>query len=157
MHRDEDNLGAGSLGHVLESLQLPDLHSGRRSQNIGGLPHESGRIHLRAGSDDFGFTEPLLLRGRGKRGGNLCGEDNVLDEDTFDGDTPFVGDVTDDFGDFESDSFTLSYDALDGTCADDVTQGGLGALNESLAKVGDTEGCSVWVGNLEVDDRVAVR
>ena len=155
MHRDEDNLGAGSFGHVLESLQLPDLHSCRGSQDVGGLPHESGRIHLRTGSNDLGFTEPLLLRGRGERGGNLRGEDDIFDEDTLNGDTPFVGDVANDFCNFESDGFTLCHDALDSACADNVTKGGLGPLHEGLAKVGDTEGSPIWVGDLEVDDRVA--
>jgi hypothetical protein len=36
-----------------------------------------------------------------------------------------------------------------------VAKGGLGTLHESLAKVGDTKGCPIWIGNLEVDDRVA--
>lgn len=157
LHRDEDDLGAGSLGHVLKSLQLPDLHSSRRSQDISSLPHESSRIYLRAGSDDFGFTDPLLLRSRGKRGGNILGEDDILDEDTFDGNTPLVCGITNNFRDFESDGFALGNDTLDGTCTDDVTEGGLGTFYESLTKVGDTKGCPIGVSNLEVNDRVAVR
>ena len=157
LHRDEDDLGAGSLGHVLKSLQLPDLHGRWRGQDIGSLSHESGRIYLRTGSDNFGFTKPLLLRSRGKRGRNLWGEDDILDEDTFDGNAPFVGDVTNDFRDFESDSFAFCHDALDSACTNDMTEGGLRTLHEGLAKVGDTEGSPIWVVNLEVDDRVAVR
>ena len=157
VHRDEDNLGAGSLGHVLERLQLPDLHGRWRSQNVGSLPHEPSRIHLRAGSNDFGFTNPLLLRGRGKRGGNVWGEDDILDEDTLDGDTPLVSDITNDFGDLESDDFALGHDALDSARTDDVAKGCLGALHESLTKVGDTEGSAVRVGDLEVDDRIALK
>ena len=157
VHRNEDNLGTGGLGHILKRLQLPDLHSRWRSQDIGSLPHEPSRIYLRAGSDDLRFTDPLLLRGRGKRVGNLRGEDDILDEDALDGDTPFVSGVANDFCDFEGDCFTLGHDVLDSTCADNMTKGGLSTLDESLAKVRDTEGRTIWVDDLEVDDRVAVR
>ena len=157
LHGDEDDLGAGGLGHVLKRLQLPDLHSGWGSQDVGSLPHEPSRIHLRTSSDDFRFTDPLLLRGRGKRSGDICGEDDILDENAFDGDTPFVGDVAHDFGNFERDGFTFCHHTLDSARTDNVTKGGLSTLYESLTKVGDTEGGTVRVGDLEVDDRVAVK
>ena len=108
-------------------------------------------------SDDFGFTEPLLLRGRGERGGNFWGEGDIFDEGAFDGNAPFASNITKNFRDFESDGFTFCHDALDDTCTDYMTEGGFGTLHESLAKVRDTRGSSIWVGNLEVDVRVAVR
>ena len=87
----------------------------------------------------------------------VIAEDDVLDEDAFDGDTPLVCDVAYDFGNFEGDGFALGDDALDCAGSDDVAEGGLRALDEGLAKVADAEGGAVGVGDLEVDDRVAER
>lgn len=107
---------------------MPDLHSGRTSEDIGCLAHEPSRVDLSACGDDLGFSETLLLGGRRERGGDFSREDDVFDEDAFDCDTPFVGYVADDFGYLEGDGFTLGDDGLDGASTDDVTEGGLCSL-----------------------------
>ena len=146
-----------SLEAALTSLQLPDLHRRRRSQDICRLPHQARRVDLRPRRDDLTLTQALLLRGGGQARRNLGREDDVLDEDALDGYTPLVRDVADDLGNLEGDGLALGDDGLDGARADDVAEGGLRALDEGLAEVADAEGSAVGVGDLEVDDRVAER
>lgn len=120
------------------------------------MAHEPSGVDLRARGNDFGLSDTLLLCGGGERGRNLGVEDDVLDEDTLDGNTPFVGDVSDNFSDFECDGLAFGDDALDGAGANDVPEGCLGTLDESLAQIGDTEGGAIGVANLEVNNRVTV-
>lgn len=97
-----------------------------------------------------------MLSSAAQTGRNLGAEDDILDQDTLDGDTPLVCDVPDNLGDLERDGFTLGDDGLHGACADDVSQGGLRSLDEGLAQVGDTECGAVRVADLEVDDGITV-
>ena len=121
------------------------------------MTHEARGVDFCAGSDDLGFSETLALRSGGQRRGHLGREDDVLNEDALNGNTPLVRDVADDLGNLEGDGLALGDDGLDGARADDVAEGGLRALDEGLAKVADAEGGAVGVGDLEVDDRVAER
>jgi len=154
LHGDEDDFAVSRFGHLLQGLELPDLHRGGRCEDVCCLAHEPGRVDLGAGSDDLGLAYALLLRGGGEGGGDLGGEDDVFDEDALDGDAPLVGDVADDFGDLERDGLALGDDALHRPGADDVAEGCLGALDERLAEVGDAERRTVGVDDLEVDDGV---
>lgn len=120
------------------------------------MSHQAGGVDFSTGGDDFGFTDPLLLGRRRKRSRYLGTEDNILDEDTFNRDAPLVSSIADNFGNFKGDGFPLGNDALDSTRPNYVTKGGLGSLDEGLAKVGDAEGSAIWIGDLEVDDRVAI-
>lgn len=120
------------------------------------MPHQTSSVDFGAGGNDLRFTNSLLLSGRGERCRDLGTEDDIFDEDTFDGDTPLVGDIADDFCNFVGDGFTFGDNALDGTGTDDVTEGGLGSLNERLTKISDAEGCAVRVGDLEVDYGVTI-
>jgi hypothetical protein len=138
----------------LTGFKLPDLHSSRRGQDISRLPHKPSCIDLCTGRNDLRLSDPLLLRSRRERRGHLSAEDDILDEKPLNGNTPFVCNVGYDFGNFKCDVFALGHDTLDGACADDVAEGGLGAFDECLVKVGNTEGCTVWVADLVVDDRV---
>lgn len=97
-----------------------------------------------------------MLGGRGERRGDLGAEDDIFDENAFNGDTPLVGDVADYFGNLVGNSLALSDNALDGTSTNDVTKGRLGTLDECLAKVGDPEGSTIGIGDLEVDDGVTI-
>lgn len=141
---------------MLQSFELTNLHGGRRGQDIGSLPHQTSSVDFGAGGNDLRFTNSLLLSGRGERCRDLGTEDDIFDEDTFNGDTPLVGDIADDFCNFVGDGFTFSDNALDSTGTDDVTEGGLGSLNERLTKISDAEGCAVGVGDLEVDYGVTI-
>ena len=55
---------------------------------------------------------------------------------------------------FERDGLALGDDLLETATADDGAEGGLGALAERLADVGDAEGGAVRVGDVEDEDRV---
>ena len=63
-----------------------------------------------------------------------------------------ICDVADDFGDLKGNSLTFRDDALHRSGTYDVTKRRLCTFDKSLAQVRNT---AVWVGDLEVDDRVA--
>jgi hypothetical protein len=139
----------------LTGFQLTDLHGCGGSENVGGLPHETCRVDFGTGRDDLALSDPLLLcRGR-ERCRDFGAEDDVFDEDALDGHTPLVCHIAHDLGNFEGNGLALGNNGLHRPCTDDVPEGGLCSLNESLSKVADAKGCPVWVANLEVDDRVA--
>ena len=79
------------------------------------------------------------------------GEDYVFDEHAFDLDAPAGGDVFDDFADGLGNFFAAFDDVLEDAGADDVAEGGLGAFDEGLADVGDTEGSFVGGGDMVID------
>lgn len=155
LHGHKDDLAVRRLRHRLERLELPDLHGGGRREDIRGLAHEARGIDLGARRDDLGLAQALLLRRGRERGGDVGAEDDVLDEDALDRDAPLVRDVPDYLGDLERDGFALGDDALDRPCADDVSQGGLRALDEGLAQVGNPEGSTIRARDLEVHHGVA--
>ena len=66
-----------------------------------------------------------------------------------------VCDISHNLGDLESNRLALCDNALDSTSTNDVSQGGLRTLDESLAEIRDSECCAVRVRDLEVDHRVA--
>lgn len=59
--------------------------------HVGSLPHQLGGINLGSGSDNLGFTNPLLSGSTRKRLLQFDGEIDVLEKDRFDGDTPLLG------------------------------------------------------------------
>lgn len=157
LHRHEHDLGVRRLRHRLERFELPDLHRSGAREDVRGLAHQARRVDLRTRGDDLGLADALLLRRGRERGGDLGGEDDVLDEDALDRDAPLVSDVAYNLGYLERDRFALGHDGLHRPCADDVPEGRLSALDESLAQVGDTKSRAVGVHDLEVDHRVAER
>ncbi len=157
LHGHKDDLAPGSLRHLLQSLELTDLHGGGGREDVGSLAHEPRGVDLRARGDDLALADALLLRGAGERGGDVGREDDVLDEDALDRDAPLVRDVADDLGDLKCDRFTLRHDGLHRPRADDVSEGRLRALHQRLAQIRDAERGAVRVRDLEVDHRVAVR
>lgn len=180
LHWYKDNLAVCALRHLLKRLELTDLHSCGGGENIGSLTHEACRVDLGAGRNNFGLSKPLLLGGRRKRSRYLRREEDILgirmqklaarydgtevvvveanlDENALDRNTPLICNVTDNFGDLERDRFALGDDALYCTRTNDMPESGLRPLDESLSEISDTEGCAVWVGDLEVDDRVATQ
>ena len=66
----------------------------------------------------------------------------------------YVCDVTNDLRNLERDRLAFRHDALHRTRTDDVSECGLCTLDERLAKVRNTECCTVWVDDLEIDDGV---
>lgn len=70
----------------------------------------------------------------------LPGEDDVFDEHGLDFDSPPGGNVFDDFANAGGYLFPSLNDILEDSGADDVSEGGLGTLDEGLLDVGDTEG-----------------
>ena len=137
------------------SFQLPNLHSSRTSEDVGSLSHQPGRIDFCTCSNDLTLTNPLLLSCRAQGSGHFGTEDDILDENAFDGDTPLVSDFGDDFGDFKGDGFTVGYNGLDSTSSNDVSESGLGSFHQSGAKISDAECCTVRVDDMVVNNRVA--
>lgn len=150
--RQENNLAIGRLSHRLHSLEITDLHSRRRGQDIGSLAHQLGRFDLSAGGDNLALTNSLGLSSHRERILQIVAEDNVLDEHGLNLDTPARSDFLDDLGRRLGDFFAALDDILQDAGTDDVAQGGLGALDESLLHVGDAKGGDVWGGDLVVDD-----
>jgi len=74
-------------------------------------------------------------------------EDDVFDEHGLDFDAPTLGCLFDDFADRLSDLLTAFDNVLEDASTDDVAEGGLGALDESLADVGDAESSFVRGGD----------
>lgn len=156
LHRHEHDLARRRLRHHLEGLQLTDLHCSGTGEDIGGLPHQTGGVDFGTSGDDLALSNTLLLGGGRQGGGNIGGEDDILDENALDRHSPLIGYVTNDFGDFERDGFAFRHDRLDGTGANNMSQGCLRTFDESLAEIRDAEGGAVRAGDLEVDDGVTV-
>ena len=151
--RQEDDLRVGRLGHRLHGFQVSDLHCRGRGEDVGGLAHEFRGLDLGAGGDDFGLADALGLGGHGERVLQLVVEDDVFDQHALDLDAPSRGDVFDDLADGLGDLFAALDDVLEHAGADDVAQGGLRALDEGLADVGDAEGGFVRGRDVVVDHR----
>ena len=115
------------------------------------MAHQFRGLDFSARGDDFGFTDSFGLRGHGEGVLEFGGEDYVFDEHAFDLDAPSRCDVFNDFADGLRDLFTAFDDVLEDAGADDVAEGGLGALDEGLADVGDAESGFVRGGNVIVD------
>lgn len=151
--RQENNLAVRTLGHGLHRLQVANLHGRGGRQDISRLPHQLGSLDLCLGGNDLAFTDPLGLGGHGKRFLEFVAEDDVLDEHALHLDTPAGGDVFDDFPDGLGEFLAALDDVLEDAGADHVAEGGLGALDEGLADVGDAEGGLVGGYDVVVDDR----
>lgn len=109
-------------------------------------------IRTGARADDLRLSGPLGLRRHGQAVLQLLAEDDILDQHAFDRGTPAGGRLFDDLADGLGDLLAALDDILQHAGADDVAQGGLGALDEGLAQVGDAEGGLVRAGDVVVDD-----
>ena len=154
LHGHKHNLAVSRLRHVLQCFELSNLHRSGAGKNVCCLSHQSRGIDFCASRNDFGFSNPLLLCSRRERSGHLWREDDILDEDAFNGDTPFVGNIANDLGNLEGNCFTFGDNTLDSACADYVSERRLGPFDECLSEVGDTKCSPVRIANLEVDYRV---
>lgn len=148
----KDDLAVCALRHSLHSLQIPNLHRRSGTQNISSLSHKLRRLDLGACGYDLGFSNTLGLRGHGEGVLKLVGEDYVFYEHGFDLDTPTSGDVFDDFPDGLGDFLAALDDVLKDTSTDDVAEGSLSTLNQSLSHIADSESGLVWRGNVVVDN-----
>lgn len=150
--RHKDNLRVRLLGHLLHRLKVPDLHRRRRAQNISSLAHQLRGLDFRARGNDLGLAGALALRGHGQRVLQVLAEDDVLDQHALDGRAPARGGLLDDLADGLRDFLAALDHVLQHARADDVAEGGLRALDEGLADVGDAEGGFVGGGDVVVDD-----
>lgn len=152
VRRQEDNLAICRLGHGLHSLQISDLHGRCRRQDISSLAHELRALDLGARGDDLGLSDPLGLSGHRQRVLQLVVEDDVLDQHAFNLYAPAGSDVFDDLADGLCNLLAALNHILQHTGADDMAEGGLSALNESLADVGDAKSRFVRRCDVVVDD-----
>jgi hypothetical protein len=150
--RQEDDFAVSRLGHSLHRLKVSNLHGWRRAQDISSLAHQFGRLDLSARSNDLSFTRPLGLSGHGERILQLLAKDYILDEHGLDFDAPARCGFFDDFADGLCDLLAAFDNVLEDAGADYVAEGGLRALNEGLADVGDAESGFVGGGDAIVDD-----
>ena len=74
----ENDLAVCRLRHRLHSLQVPDLHCGRRAQDVGRLAHQFRGLDFCARGNDFGFTDSFGLRGHGEGVLQFGGENDVF-------------------------------------------------------------------------------
>ena len=148
----EYDLRVRLLSHLLHRLKVPDLHSRRGAQNISSLAHQLRGLDFGARGNDLGFSGALALRGHGQRVLQVLAEDDVLDQHALDGGAPARRGLFDDLADRLRDFFAALDYVLEHARADDVAEGGLRALDEGLADVGDAEGGFVGGGDVVVDD-----
>ena len=150
--RHEDHLRISLLSHLLHRLKVSDLHRGRGAQDISSLAHQLRGLDFGARGDDLGFSGTLALRGHGQRVLQVLAEDDVLDQHALDGGAPAGCGLFDDLADRLRDFLAALDYVLEHAGADDVAEGGLRALDEGLADVGDAEGGFVGGGDVVVDD-----
>ena len=124
----------------------------RIDDQITNLAHELRALYFGAGSDNLGLTGTLGLGGHGERILQVLVENQVLDEHGLDFNTPSGGRLLDDLANGLCDLLTALNNVLEYAGTDDVAQCRLGALDESLADIGNTEGGLVWRGDAVVDD-----
>ena len=136
----------------MHSFEVSDLHSWSGRQNVGSLTHQLGGLDFGACSNDLGFSGTLALRSHGERILKILAEDDVLDQHALDGGAPAGGGLFDDLADRLRDFLAALDYVLEHARADDVAEGGLRALDEGLADVGDAEGGFVGGGDVVVDD-----
>ncbi len=108
--------------------------------------------HLGLGGNDLALADPLALGGHGERLLKLLAEDDVLDEHALDLDAPSGGHILYDLANALGDLLAALNDVLQHAGAHDVAEGGLGALDQGLADVGDAEGGLVRRDDVVVDD-----
>lgn len=151
--RQENDLAVRRLGHGLHRLEVTDLHGGRRRQNVGCLAHELGGFDFRLGGNNLRLSQPLALGSHGQRLLQLLAENNVLDEHALHLDTPAGSNIFNNLANRLGQLLAALNDVLQNTSTDNVTQSGLGALNQSLADIGDAESGLMGADNMVVDDR----
>lgn len=109
--------------------------------------------YLSLGGNNLALSDTLALSSHGKRLLELLAEDDVFDKHALDLDTPAGSNVLDDLSNALGDLLAALNDILEHTGTDDVAEGGLGALDEGLADVGNAEGGLVGGDDVVVDDR----
>lgn len=82
----------------------------------------------------------------------LLAENDVLDKHALNLDSPAGSDILDDLANALGQLLAPLDDVLQDTGADDVAQGGLGALDEGLSNICDAEGGLVGGDDVVVDD-----
>lgn len=80
---NEDDLGVAAA-HLLQGLQVADLHGCLAVQFLRCLPHQFGRLHVCARRDDLTFGEAAFLGSTGEGVLEVLAELDILDEDLLD-------------------------------------------------------------------------
>lgn len=70
----------GTLPQFLHHLQVTDLHGGLGVQQLGTLPHQSSRLHVRLATYYRGLTQPLLTSRSSEPLLRLHGNDYLVHE-----------------------------------------------------------------------------
>lgn len=126
------------------------------------LSHEFSSIDLCPSSDDFTLSDTFLSSSRREGLLKFDGKVDILEEDRFDSYTPFLGggfdllsaviaisrpfklEMTHDFRDFMSETFSIRNDTLQDSASYDLSKGRLGSFDKCHSNIVDTECSSVW-------------
>lgn len=141
----KDDLAVRLLGHHRPGLELPDLHGGRRAENIGCGTHELGGLDFGSGCDDLGLSESPLRRCASEKRLRLGIQKDILDQDRLARHAPRFGHFCDDLLDLGCDGLAVRNDGLQVAGTHHVAHRRLRTLDEGETDVGDEEGGAVWV------------
>lgn len=117
----EDDLAVGRFSHSLHSLEVSNLHSWCRTQDISGLSHELGALDLSPRSNDLGFTSSLGLRSHGEGFLQILREDDVADKHALDFNTPALCGLFNNVTDILRNFFSALNDILEDASSNDVS------------------------------------
>jgi hypothetical protein len=81
--RDENHLGVAPA-HLLQGLQVSDLHRGLAVEFVSSHPHQLGCFDVGTGRDNLAFGQPPLLGSRRQRILEIFAQLDILDENLFD-------------------------------------------------------------------------
>jgi hypothetical protein len=124
----EDHADVGVGGHVLDSFEVADLHGCLAAEDVGGLPHQPGRLHLRSRVEDLRLRQPLLLGHCRQNVLEFLVEDDVLDEDVGDLDAPLVHLPRHELPQLQGDLVALLQQFLEDVMSANGAEGGKGEL-----------------------------
>lgn len=146
--RDENHLGVAPA-HLLQGLQVSDLHRGLAVEFVSSHPHQLGCFDVGTGRDNLAFGQPPLLGGRRQRILEIFAQLDILDENLFDIDSPLLDVLVDLLLDVVCDLLPFFKEVLQDKLSAGVLQDGVGDLRNGL-----TEVLNSVVGVARVDDSV---
>lgn len=156
--REENDGFLGGIGaDFFESLKGADVNAAwGLGEEVSGFS-DGGCGSFFAFSGDDGGTALALGFGLFGHGAFHVGwELNVLEADTFDVDTPFVGLSIDNFADLGGNFVALAEDFVEVEVASDVAEGGLGEGAGGVAVISGFEDGFLSVDDARIDDGVDI-
>ena len=136
----------------MHSLEISDLHSWSAAENVGSLTHKLGSLNFSPRSNNLGFSGTLTLRSHRERILEILAEDDILDKQGLNLNTPTKRRLLDNLTDRLSNLLTTLNHILQHTRTNNMAKSRLRTLHKRLADVGDGESGLVGRGDAVVDD-----